>query len=161
MANVTQNLLDITISAADQTTIMDAFGIIGTTLAPYLRTLTDDQRTKLFSLDVDNKVFVDEALQEVTNNGGILPNAVSGPQLQNDVTLYEQTDEFLSVFTGLIVQVSDTRRLAGHEAYCMALTAFTLFKALAAAGIPGAQQSADRLAERFENSGRPETGNEE
>jgi hypothetical protein len=54
---------------------------------------------------------------------------------------------------GLLRKVRDSKRVAGHEAYVMALTIYTMFKSLAAVGVPGAQQSADRLGERFKQSG--------
>ena len=126
---------------------------ISTTLDTYLQTLTDAQRTSLHSLNVDNKVFVDEALSEVTNNGGILPDAVNAAELRKDVEFFEQLDDLISNLDNMRNQLSDTRRLAGHEAYSMSLTAYTLYKALATAGIPGAQQSADRLGERFTQNG--------
>ena len=124
-----------------------------------MKALTDKQRGSYFSLDVENKVFADEAKEEITKNGAILPPVVSLAQLSNDIGLYEQIQQILTVIKNLVLQLSDTSRLAGHEAYTMSLTIHTLYKALAAAGVPGAQQSADRLGERFESIGRPPASN--
>jgi hypothetical protein len=53
----------------------------------------------------------------------------------------------------LLRKVKDAKRVAGHEAYAMALTIYTLYRSLAAVGVPGAQQSADGLGERFTQNG--------
>jgi hypothetical protein len=73
MPNITENRLNTVISAADEA----ALGTAGTTLETilaFLIALTDDERKSLFGLDVQNKVFVEEALQEIdANSGGDCP----------------------------------------------------------------------------------------
>jgi len=153
MANITTNLLNTTIPAADLGITQTAITTIVTTLDPILRALTDEERASLLSLDVNNKVFVEEAMQEMTINGALLPSAVSATFLGNDLMLFNQLDGLESMVENLLLRIKDTKRLAGHEAFAMALTVYTLYKALAAAGVEAAQQSANRLGERFQNNG--------
>lgn len=153
MANITTNLIDTNISPADRTTIQTAVNTIKTTLDPYVRNLTEEERDRLLSLDVNNKVFVEEALDEITNNGTMLPAAISASQIENDLALFNQLDSLESVLQNMLDRVRDTKRLTGHEAYAMALAAYTIYKALANSGVEAARTSAERLGQRFVNNG--------
>ena len=158
MANITENLVNTVIADADLTTIETSAQTINDTLDPYLRSLTDEERESLFALNVDNKVFVEEALQEISTNGAILPDAISETFLKNDLTFFNQLDEMETQIRNQLRKVQDTKRLAGHEAFATALAAYQLYKALSVAGISGAKESADRLGERFLSiggAGRP------
>jgi hypothetical protein len=77
MANISTNLLDIVLTPAERGTIQTAIGTIDTTLDPVEHTLTDEERASLLSLDVSNKVFAEEALEEALSNGSMLPSAVN------------------------------------------------------------------------------------
>ncbi|MGE0638370.1 MAG: hypothetical protein AB7G44_09645 [Bacteroidia bacterium] len=153
MANITDNLLNTSIPAAGLAAVQTGITGIATVLDPITHTLIDEQRESLLSLNVDNKVFVEEALVEITTNGAILPSAVNAAFLANDLLFFNQLSGIETQLENLLIRIKDTKRLAGHEAYAMALTIYTLYKALAAAGVPGAQQSADKLGERFNQQG--------
>jgi hypothetical protein len=153
MANITDNRINQTISPADLTAISAAITNLNASLS-FLQALTDPERDALLSLDVDNKVFVDDAFDEMTNNGAILPAFINTGYLKNDITLFEQLDSLESELRNLLSRISDTKRLAGHEAYVMSLTAYNLYGMATNAGIPGAKQSYDRLKVRFAGQGR-------
>jgi hypothetical protein len=153
MANISTNLLDVVLTPAEQVTIQTAITSIDTTLDPVEHTLTDEERASLLSLDVSNKVFAEEALEEAVNNGSMLPAAVNTTFLKNDLELYDQLAVIESQLENVLRKVKDAKRVAGHEAYAMALTVYTLYRSLAAVGVAGAQQSADRLGERFAQNG--------
>lgn len=153
MGNIDTNTINTTITVADRTTIQTAVDTIRTTLDPYLRTLTDEERERFLSLDVNNKVFVEEAIDEVSNNGAILPPAINVTFLQNDLDLFNQLDSLESILQNMLNRVRDTKRRAGHEAYAMGLATYTIYKALAASGVDEARGSADRLGQRFSGNG--------
>jgi hypothetical protein len=162
MPNITTNLLNITLIATEEAAIQSAITTIDTSLTNVVQGLTDDERASFFSLNENNKVFVDEALHEATVNGALLPSAVNVTALGNDITLYNQLDGIESQLEGVLRKVRDSKRVAAHEAYAMALTIYTMYRSLAAVGVPGAQQSADRLGERFAQQatgGAPTAGN--
>lgn len=155
MANITVDLVNDTISTADQTTISTAIANLNTALNAYVHPLTDEERDTLLSLDVNNKVFVEETINEITNNGAVLPPAISLSHLQNDLDLFNQLDSIESQLMNVLNRVRDTKRIAGHEAYAMALATYTIYKSLANAGVDGTRESAQRLGERFASSGAP------
>ena len=153
MANISNNLSNTTIPATGMVVVQGGLTAISTELDPILQTLTDEQRESLLSLNVDNKVFVEEALEEITSNGAILPSAVNATFLANDLAFFNQLNGLEGQLENLLQRIRDTKRVAGHEAYAMALTIYTLYKALAASGVAGAQASADKLGERFAQQG--------
>ena len=150
MANITENRINTTISVADMATIMAAIGTLQAKLG-FTLALTDEERTSLFGLDVNNKVFVDEALDEMTNNGAILPPFLNTAQLSNDIKLFEQLDSLESILKTLLARVADTKRVAGHEAYAVSLTAYNMYAMASAAAIPNAREAYERLKSRFAN----------
>lgn len=162
MANITTDLLNIVLTPAEEAAIQGGITAVDTGLASVERGLTDEERASLFSLNESNKVFVQEALQEATVNGAMLPSAINVGALGNDIALFDQLDGIESQLEGLLRKVKDSKRIAAHEAYAMALTIYTMYRSLAAVGVPGAQQSADRLGERFAqqaSGGSPVTDN--
>lgn len=161
MANISTNLLNATLPVGDVTTINAAVTTIDTTLDPVERTLTDEERASFLALDVSNKVFAEEALQELTANGSMMPPSLSPTFLSNDLQLFDQLDVIESNLENVLRKVKDAKRVAGHEAYAMALTIYSLYRSLAAVGVAGAQQSADRLGQRFvqRGGGGQTTGN--
>jgi len=157
MANVIENRISTTISAADET----AMGTAADTITPILESCTialeENERASLFSLDEANKVFAEEALQEALNHGDILPQPVQSlvPEMQKDLTLFNQLDELESGLNQWLIRIKDTKRLTAHESYKVALTIYTMYEALAKVAVPGAKASYDRLKERFARQGRP------
>lgn len=153
MANITLNRLSTTISPADDTALGAAGGQIESIINTYCLSLDDDERKSLFSLDVENKVFVEECLNEAKNHGGPLPAYVQVAEMDKDLTLFNQLDGIEANLNHVAQKVSDTKRLAGHEAYALALMIYKLYEAAALAGVPDAKASFDRLKARFAAQG--------
>lgn len=153
MANITENRINQTLTAADLHDISTAISTIQSKL-PFLLALTEEERGALLGLDVSNKVFADEALEEITHNGSMMPPFINVTNLQNDLILFEQLSTLESTLSNLLLNISDTKRVAGHEAYAVALTAYNLYSMASGAGILGAKQSYDRLKVRFAGQGR-------
>ena len=156
MANITDNRLSLTISPADLTTVNTAGQTIDTTLS-FLIALTEEERERLFGVNVSNKVFIEEALEEAQNNGSILPAYIQVAELEKDLTLYNQLGDILSFVRNMLSKLEDTQRLAGHECYATSLAIYQMYKSAAEAGIPGAAASYERLRERFDISKTPPT----
>ena len=93
MANISTNLLNATLPVGDVTTVNAAITTIDTTLDPVERTLTDEERASLLALDVSNKVFAEEALQELTANGSMMPPSLSPTFLSNDLANHVHVPE--------------------------------------------------------------------
>src|SRR5690554_2653402 len=155
MSNTNQNLLNQVMAALALTEITESLDNVESALPN--ATLTDEQRSSLNAISVDNKVFVEELLDEMTNNPNAAVNATYSMEfLGNDLQLFEQTESIISRVMDILQRLEDIKRLAGHEAYGMATGAYGLLEVMARTGVPGAQSSYDRLKPRFSKSGKPD-----
>lgn len=160
MGNITENKLNIVITVADLAAINTNIAAINSKLPA--GSLTDDQRMNLKSINVDNKVFVEDAIVEMTVNGtGIMPAFLNATHLQNDITLYDQLDTIESGINTLKQRISDLKRIAGDEAYTGGLMVYRIFESANSAGLNQAKQPYEKLRARFNaqgNAGRaPQT----
>jgi hypothetical protein len=125
--------------------------------------LTDDERSSFKSIDVNNKIFVEDTLNEIGISGaGIIPAFLNPEYIKNDFTLFEQLDAVESSITNVLRRVSDLKRIAGSEAYDYSLTVYRIYESANLAGIPGAKESYEKLKARFDaqgsGTGRPAVG---
>jgi len=153
MGNITENKLNTVISAADLTSINTSISGIKTKI-PGGGSLTDEQRGSMKSIDVENKVFVEDVITETNLNGaGIIPSYVVVNNVVTDITFFEQLDTIESDLSTVLQRISDLKRIAGDEAYTAALVIYKLFESANNAGINTAKQSYEKLKLRFENQG--------
>jgi hypothetical protein len=152
MSNLTNNRLNVTMTPAQITAVKTAFQTIQTNM-PFLIGLTVDERSSLPKINVGNKAFAEDAINAAVNNSSMLPSFINVANMQNDMTLFTQTDELVGLARQLVEKLEDTQMLAGSEAYVSALTAYKIFGSVADAGIPGADTVYDQLKERFSNNG--------
>ncbi|MBC7641156.1 MAG: hypothetical protein H7174_02265 [Flavobacterium sp.] len=162
MSNLTENKLNTVIAAADLAIIAASV----TTIASKLPTasLTEDQRNSLKSIDVNNKIFVEDVVTELGINAtGIIPSFINPTFIQNDLALFEQLDGIEASLQNLLQKIADLKRIAGDEAYSMALVSYKIYDAANQSGIPGAKQAYDKLKVRFDaqttGAGRPAAQN--
>lgn len=152
MGNITENKLNIVITVADLAAINTNIAAINSKLPA--GSLTDDQRMNLKSINVDNKVFVEDAITEMTVNGaGIMPAFLNATHLQNDITLYDQLDTIESGINTLKQRIADLKRIAGDEAYTGGLMVYRIFESANSAGLNQAKQSYEKLRTRFNAQG--------
>jgi hypothetical protein len=152
MSNITENKLNTVLTAADITAINTAVTAITSKLPT--GSLDEAQRANYKSIDVDNKVFVEDAITELNISGaGIIPAFINGTFIQNDLTLFEQLDAVEASLENVLQKISDLKRIAGHEAYSAAQTIYKIYDAANQAGIPGAKQAYDKLKVRYDAQG--------
>lgn len=152
MANLTNNRLDITVTPAQIAAFKASMQDMENNL-PFLIGLTIDERTTLPAINVDNKVFTEDAINAGVNNAAMLPGYISVSSMQNDFTFFNQLEEFVGMVKQFLEKLEDTKLLAGSEAYSSALMLYKLFGAAADAGIPGADAIVAQLRERFTSKG--------
>lgn len=118
--------------------------------------MTPQQRVAFPKIAVDNKVQVERAINVCTQPAAanILPPFLKPELMQTDLKLYEQLLELEQRVKGLLGMITETKILAGSEAYQGALIVKRLVDSAAAAGVSGAKELADILAERYEGQGR-------
>jgi hypothetical protein len=117
-------------------------------------TLEDQDRYSLESLDVDNKAFVEDAVDEVRMRGnGIIPVFITADMMAVDLTMYSQLDRIHGTLKDVLQRVEDMRRIVASEAYGVARVSYGIFSTAADAGMPGAQAAYDKLKLRYKNNG--------
>jgi hypothetical protein len=158
MANITNNRLSITMTAAQITAVKTAVQTIQTNM-PFLVGLTVEERMRLPKINVANKAFTEDAINSMVNNPSLLPAYFNVAEMQKDMTLFAQLDELNTLVNQLGERISDTQLLAGSEAYVSALAAYRNFEAAANAGVAGADTIYDLLKSRFCESRRCCNGN--
>ncbi|UPT71098.1 MAG: hypothetical protein M0D53_01380 [Flavobacterium sp. JAD_PAG50586_2] len=154
MSNLTNNRLNVTMTAAQVAAVKTALQTIATNM-PFLIGLTKEERIALPKINVNNKAFTEDAINAVANNAGILPAYISASGMQNDYQLFVQLDELLGLMRQLVEKTEDTQMLAGSEAFVGSLSSYKLFGAAADAGVVGADAIVDLLRQRFLSSGLP------
>ncbi len=158
MSNLMNNRISTTLTTEQREAVMQAFQTIFSNL-PFLLGLTVEERVSLPKINVNNKVFTQDALNEMEQNAEMLPSFMQAEPMRNDLTLYNQLDPILSMARQLVEKLEDTQMLAGSEAYISALSAYRLFGAAAAAGIGGADTVYDSLRSRFAQSNTEQNTN--
>jgi hypothetical protein len=152
MSNLNPNRLNLTYPAADMT-LMKSNANATIAKIPAGATLTEDERASGGDINVDNKIFVDDTLNELNSNGAaIMPAWFSVPNLSNDVAFFDQSEELISLYQNIILRLKDAQRIAGREALINARKAYEQYKSAADGGVAGAQTSYDKLKIRFEKS---------
>lgn len=152
MGNITENKLNMIISAVDLTAINTNIASISAKLP--VGSLTDDQRMNLKAINVDNKIFVEDALTELTVNGqGLFPAFINADNIKNDITLFNQLETIESGLNTLLQKISDLKRIAGDEAYTGGLMVYRIFESANTAGMNSAKQPYEKLRARFITQG--------
>ena len=153
MSNLTENRLNVVLTAADVTAINTSIATI-LSKVPANTTLTDEQRLSYNAINVANKVFSDDCLVEAQANGaGILPGYINLANLQNDLTVFNQLDTISSALTNVLQRIEDAKRIAGHEAYVQSTNIYTNFKQAHENGVANATTAFNKLKVRFDAQG--------
>ena len=152
MANLTNNRINTTATAAQVTAVKTALQTIAANL-PFLVGLTTEERIALPSINVSNKAFTEDAINAGVNNPTLIPSYVSVVNMKNDMLLFTQLDEIIMMTKQLLEKMEDTQLLAGSEAYTSALTLYKLFGSAADAGVGGTDALVTQLKQRFAGQG--------
>ena len=156
MSNLTDNKLNTVIAAADLATITTSITTIVSKLPAV--TLSEDQRLSYKAMDVANKIFVEDVINELWISGtGIMPPFITPTIIQNDLTLFNQLDSVEASLLNVLQKISDLKRIASDEALSMANAAYKIYDAANVSGISGAKQAYDKLKTRYtqQSMGRP------
>ena len=130
MANLTNNRLNIVATEAQITAAKNSLVQFDAQF-PFLIGLTVEEKTTLPAINVDNKIFTEDAINAAVNNMDMLPGYLSVSGVQTDMKLFNQLDELVPMVRKQLEKLEDTRFLAGSEAYTTALMIYKLFGAAA------------------------------
>jgi hypothetical protein len=161
--NENNNRVQRCISAAEFATITGLINDLERLLLPYTVGLTPDERKALPKINVDNRMFIQDALNEMKlpSSANIMPAFFKSLDVEVDLTMFDQCENLAARLTSLAGKVDNTRLLSGSEAFTSGLTFKKLADAAEAAGVPGADQTARKLRERFKGQGPAGNGTEE
>lgn len=154
MSNVLNNRLSVTVDPQVITEVKSKIAEINT-LLPFLTGLTATERKTLPKINRSNKLFVEDTLDSMRQNEGIVPGYISLDEVEKDYALYNELKVLALELAELSEKVNDTRILAGSEAYATSLLAYKMFGVAANSGVAGAESLYTRLRERFAKVGSP------
>ncbi|MGI4739878.1 MAG: hypothetical protein ACRYG7_32315 [Janthinobacterium lividum] len=126
-------------------------------LAPYLISLTPDERRTMLRMADKTVAFVQKTADYATNNATFVPGFVDLAELQQDVAGVQALTPLRQQFEQLATDTDSTVMVAGSEAYANSLTIYNNIKFLAKNKQPGAQAAYEDLSVRFQgnaNAGR-------
>ncbi len=159
MSNVTNNRLNIIMTPAQMTAVKAAIATIQTNM-PFLIGLTTKERMTVPKINVSNKAFTEDAINAAVNNPSIFPSYMNVSNMQTDLTLFTQLDEFSVLIDQLNQKIQDTKMLAGSEAYVSALTTYKIVGTASESGFPGMRTLYSHLKARFAGQGSTEKTDE-
>jgi hypothetical protein len=156
MANINVNRVSNTFTAAELTSLGTAHTTYSGIINGKTITLTKEEEAALPGIDIDNYVFVKDALSVTDAEGlAMLPPAFAAPapELVKDVSFFEQLDSEENWLMAQITRVQQTKRVVAAESYKVANVLYNQYQNLADAGVAGAQTKAEKLAARYKNNG--------
>ena len=148
MSNIIHSRMQAVVTPEQSNAVKAALQTLNTQL-PFLTGLTTEERSTLPSMNVNNKIFTEDALNAAHNNSSWIPTYLSVTNMQTDFDLYNQLDELILILRQALEKMEDTQRIAGFEAYTSALALYRMFGSAADAGVPGADVIYDQLKARF------------
>ena len=123
-------------------------------LAPYLVSLTPEERKTMLRMADKTVAFVQKTTDYATNNAAFVPPFVSLADLKQDAAGLTALTPVRQQLEQLYTDVDSTVMQAGSEAYGAALTVYGNIQFLAKNKQPGAQATYDDLKQRFAAQGK-------
>ncbi|MCK9618745.1 MAG: hypothetical protein M0R21_13030 [Lentimicrobiaceae bacterium] len=146
------NKIDIQMTQEVYDEVMKAFATIKEKM-PFLTKLSKEEVDNLLIMDERRKPFVDKALEYATRIPDINPGAELLAHGKNDNQLHTQLTTLLQEANRLSEMITDTRRLAGAEAFVLARFIYMDAKMKLKMKVPGMQSIVDDLGRQFDAQG--------
>ncbi|RSK46256.1 hypothetical protein [Hymenobacter perfusus] len=122
-------------------------------LAPYLVSLTPEERKTMLRMADKTVAFVQKTADYATNTPAFVPPFVDFSEMQQDVAALTALTPLHQQLEQLALDMDSTMMTAGSEAYGHSLTIYNNIKFLAKNKQPGAQAAFDDLSQRFAGQG--------
>lgn len=118
-------------------------------LVPQVVNLDARERKKLAKMGSRSESFVRDALAAAENNPQFLPPYVEPGKMRRDLEYADALGEVEGQLRSLLEKISDTRMLAGAEAYSAARMIYRSLGGAERSGVPGAGALRAALKDRF------------
>lgn len=148
------NKIDVTLNNTQKGKIQTAIDELTANL-PVQFNLTKDERTELANISNRRHPYVSRAIK---NHAPANPNLISGfagtlAEADNDLTFFDQMENYIGQLRQVIEIYEDTQQVAGSEAYTFTRELYGSAKRAAENQVPGSDAVADDLAPLFEDQG--------
>jgi hypothetical protein len=144
----------INVSMTDEAvrTVNDALNVIERNMN-FLRGLDKGESKSIQRIDNRRYAFVKKAIGFALAIPDLRPNYANLEEANTDLKLYEQLDTIEMRLGNLSRKVSDTRALAGSEAFATALHIYELAKIATKKGIAGVSAAYEEMKQFFQRQG--------
>ena len=123
-------------------------------LAPYLISLTPEERAALPKMGDKSQAFVAKAAEYAQSLSTLMPRYLDVPGLVTDAGVNADLLPLYLELNGFTTDVDSTRMEAGSEGYTASLVAYSALKTAASLNQPGAQAAVAELEPRFAGQGK-------
>ncbi len=144
-----QNQVAIQIPAAALQAITKLIADLQTALAPYVITLSADDRKSLLKMSDKSVAFVTKSLEYTKTNPEFVPAFLSVADMQVDVDAVNTLHPLLHQVQQIADNLDDTVMLSGSEAYTAALLYYNNIKQAQKGNVPNAKTIYDDLSKRY------------
>lgn len=148
------NKIAAAIPAATLAQAQQHLDALRTLLAPYLVSLTPEERQTQAKMGDKSTAFVQKAADYSTALAKFIPEYVDGAGLRLDAGVHADLLPVHAALAGLLADVDSTRLQAGSEGYTAALLVYAALQAAAKQNQPGTQAAVGELSERFAAQGQ-------
>ncbi|PZO27439.1 MAG: hypothetical protein DCF13_11570 [Flavobacteriaceae bacterium] len=160
MANINHNRINVVLSEADtQSMLQDIASFISK--IPECGGLTPEERKKLKSINVANKIFSENVLNAAKTLPNVLPSYIDLSSLENDLKVFTQLDQLETVLLQGLSRLQDAKRIAGHEAYMTSNVTYEFIKNASRVGIPGTKTAHETLKARYTSKNQGKNSNDD
>ena len=125
-----------------------------TALAPYLISLTPEERASLPKMGDKSQAFVAKAAEYAQSLPTLMPQYLDVAALVIDAGVNAELLPLFLELNGFTTDVDSTRMEAGSEGYSASLVAYSALKTAASLNQPGAQAAVAELEPRFAGQGK-------
>lgn len=146
------NLISLSFSSSDLTTIDQALQSIETILSGKTINLTPDQRQQYGRIAEQNKLFVNKAKSYMEQYPQHVPPFLDKAEFDKDYSAREQIEQRLQRLSSLAEQLSDTKVLLDHDNYHNSITFYRNVKFLSGENVPGTNVIYEDMKQFFVSS---------
>lgn len=148
------NILSVVIPAAELTEIQNHVKELHDLLAPYVISLSTEQRKKLPKMGEKNTPFVQKALEYSKSNPEFAPKLFDTREFEIDLNAVADLKSILRPLAQIFSTIDDTSMLSGSEAWLAACRYYRSVQDAAKMNEPGAKEIAEDLGKRFVQASR-------
>lgn len=143
------NQISITIPPEVVEQVKQLYSQANAILAPYLISLTNDQKAILPKMGEKSIPFVTKAAEYLSIPTTPTPPYIDATELKIDISAYETLRQIRQVAAPTLEMLDDTMLLCGSEAYIAVLAFYNYLKGASKMNVPGAKTIFDDLSTRF------------